>query len=313
MGRRFLPLVVALLVALSVGACSSAGDGPTAEATAGEGGITVGGTPSVGSDAGSDGDGAPSDAGSAPLLGDVRFKIQLDYRFDKAGFFADPSRRQALEGACRIWGRRISDTFANVPKGTYIKVRDPENPTQPAVALAIDYEIDDLVLFVGSSKLPTGVTGLSSPTAGLAGVTDPTLAASLQERFAGVPFQPWTAWISFDSSTEFFFDPHPELNHAVPPGELDFVSVALHEIGHTLGFGTADAFKAKISGATFIGAKTTALYGGPLPLTLDLGHVPNTTRSGGHRVLMDQSDSAGERYLPTALDQAVFEDLGLHF
>jgi hypothetical protein len=28
---------------------------------------------------------------------------------------------------------------------------------------------------------------------------------------------------------------------------------------------------------------------------------------------MDQSDSRGARYLPTPLDQAVFEDLGLHF
>lgn len=308
MGRRPLPL----LVALTLGGCSSStGGGAATDATAADGGIVAEGAASGGSDAGADA--ARGDASGAPALGDVRFKIQIDYRFDKAGFFADPSRRQALEGACRIWGRLISDTFANVPKGTYIKIRDPEKPTDPAVGLDIDYEIDDLLVFVGSSKLPNGVTGLSSPTAGLSGVTDPTLAASLQERFGGVPFQPWTAWISFDSSTDFFFDPDPELGHAVPTGKLDFVSVALHELGHTLGFGTADAFKAKIRGTTFTGAKASALYGGPLPLTPDLGHVPNTTMSGGHRVLMDQSDSQGARYLPTPLDQAVFEDLGLHF
>jgi hypothetical protein len=89
--------------------------------------------------------------------------------------------------------------------------------------------------------------------------------------------------------------------------------VALHELGHVLGFGTAEAFKSKIANGAFTGAKTTALFGGPLPLTPDLAHVPITTMSGGHRVLMDQSDATGTRYLPTPLDQAVMEDLGHHF
>jgi hypothetical protein len=307
--RRFLTLSSAL-VALGLGACSSASDAPAADPAGGsDGGSTLAdGAPAP---SGGDGGGVPMD-GSADL-GPVRFKIQVDYRFDKAGFFADPVRKQALEGACRIWGRLLSDDFPAVPKGTFIKVRDPEKPNDPALALTVDYEIEDLVLFVGSADLPPGITGVSSPTAGLSGITDGTLAAALQQRFDATPFQPWTAWISFDSKTDFHFDPAPELGAAVPAGKLDFVSVALHEIGHTLGFGTADAFKAKIAGGSFTGAKTVALFGGPLPLTGDLGHVPNTTMSGGHRMLMDLSDGTGTRYLPTALDQAVLEDLGLHF
>lgn len=301
-------LAVLVLCAAFVG-CSSADGVPSDGPSAGDGGSTLpdGATAPTG-DAGSPG----QDDGGTPGA-PVRFKIQIDYRFDKAGFFADPIRKKTLEGACRIWGRLIADTFANVPKGTYIRVRDPEKPNDPALALNIDYEIDDLLIFVGSSDLPAGTTGMSSPTAGLSGITDATLQTSLQQRFDGTPFQPWTGWITFDTTSDFYFDPAPDVGAAVPAGKLDFASVALHEIGHVLGFGTANAFKTKIVGAAFTGAKTEALYGGPLPLTPDLGHVPNTTMSAGTRVLMDLSDGTGTRYLPTPLDKAAFEDLGLHF
>lgn len=263
-------------------------------------------------------DGAPAPTGDAAADGDappaaVRFKIQIDYRYDTAGFFTDPVRKAALEGACRIWGRLLADTYPNVPKGTFIRVRDPQQPTQPALSLNIDYDIDDLLVFVGSAVLPAGVTASSSPTAGLSGITDPTLAGALQQRFDGPVFQPWTAWITFDAATSFHFDPEPELGAAVPPGKIDFVSVALHELGHVLGFGTADVFKNQIVDGAFAGPKTKARFGGPLPLTPDQAHVPNTTMSGGTRLLMDQSDAPGTRYLPTALDRAVMEDLGHTF
>jgi hypothetical protein len=297
-------------LALALAACSSSDATGAAGPTPDDVGATLPDGAPAEPPAGDSGT-STSDEAAAP--DGVRFKIQIDYRYDKAGFFADPIRKQALEGACRIWGRLIADKFANVPKGTYIRVRDPEKPTEPALALEIDYEIDDLLLFVGSSDLPAGVSGLSSPTAGLSGVTNEALRTSLSERFDGNPFQPWTAWISFDTTSPFHFDPTPELGSAVPAGKLDFVSVALHEIGHVLGFGTADAFKNQITGGTFTGPKASALYGGPVPLTPDRGHVPNTTMSGGHRMLMDQSDALGTRYLPTPLDRAVMEDLGLHF
>lgn len=309
MAHRSLVSGTALMSALmAVAACSVAND--VAEE---RGGGTV--APATDAVPAEDGGPAGQDAagGDAAKSPEVTFKIELDYRFDTAGFFADPARKKALEGACRIWGRLIKDSFANVPKGTFIKVRNPEKPTEPAVALTLESEIDDLLLFVGSSNLPSGVTGMASPTAGLSGITDVDLASSLQKRFDGTPFQPWTAWISFDSGTDFYFDPDPESGHAVPSGQLDFVSVALHEIAHTLGFGTADAFASNAAGATFTGTKTKALFGGPLPLTADRSHVPNGTMSGAQRMLMDVSDGAGARYLPTPLDRAVLEDLGFHF
>jgi hypothetical protein len=291
-------LTVGVALASAIVACSTAADTPGVDPG------SDGGGPGSEDGAAPGQDGAPSSADGgkdAPPSADVRFKIQIDYRFDKAGFFTDPVRKQALEGACRIWGRRLSDQFPNIPK------------TEPALSMNIEYEIDDLVIFVASADLPAGTTGLSSPTAGLSGITDATLAAALDKRFNQEPFQPWTGWISFDTTTSFHFDPSPELGQPVPAGKIDFVSVALHELGHVLGFGTAEAFKSKIAGGAFTGAKTQALFGGPLTLSPDLAHVPITTMSGGQRLLMDVSDAAGVRYLPTPLDQAVFEDLGYHF
>lgn len=80
-----------------------------------------------------------------------------------------------------------------------------------------------------------------------------------------------------------------------------------------VGFGTADAFKSKIAGGAFTGAKAQALHGGPVPLSPDLRHVPNALMSGGSRLLMDVSDARGIRYVPTPLERAMFEDLGFHF
>lgn len=301
-------LVCCLVVSLFAGAsaCSSSDDPPPAGSSG-----TSGSTPPN--------DGGPSVPGTEggpptpPATAPITFKIQIDYRFDKAGFFSDPVRKKALEGACAIWGRLLTKGFDNVPAGTFIRVRDPEKPTEPALSLTADVEIDDLMIFVGSADLAGTQTGLSSPTAGLSGVTDGALAAKLQARFDGAQFQPWTAWITFSRTAEFHFDPDPSAGSSVPAGKVDFVSVALHEIGHSLGFGTAEAFKSKIAGGAFTGAKAQAAYGGPVPLTNDLGHVPNSTMSDGRRLLMDVSDAPGVRYTPTTLDRAIFEDLGYAF
>jgi hypothetical protein len=260
-------------------------------------------------------------AGETPSKGDdpaalppVKLKIKIDYRFDTKGFFSSPDRRAAVEGAARIWGRLVQDDFPMVPKGTHVKVRDPEHPAEPAQSLDIDDDIDDLVIFVGSSALVGSTTASSQATAGLAGITDEALAASLEKRFYGTPFQPWTGWISFDEGEPWYFDADPDVPKTIPAGKLDFVSVALHEMCHVLGFGTADAFKALANTGSFDGAKARAAAGGNAPaLTSDHTHFASTVLVSGKRPLMDVSDSAGTRYLPTAVDTAVLEDLGYHF
>lgn len=239
-------------------------------------------------------------------------KFQFDYRFDKKGFFSDPKRRAALEGAGRIWGRRIKSTFSNIPKGTFVLVRNPEQPTVAAQSSNIDYEIDDIVVFVGSAELGDDTLGVSAPSFGISGVTDKALATSLSDRQDKVPFQPWTAWCAFDETTPWFFDDSADTSLTVPSDQMDFITVALHELGHILGFGTAEAFKAQITGGKFVGSKAVALFGGPVPL-VNGAHFPKGILGGDEHPLMDVSDPNGRRSLPLPLDTAVFEDLGYQF
>jgi hypothetical protein len=244
----------------------------------------------------------------------VRFHIQLDYRFDQRGFFADPTRRTTLEGAAHAWGRALSDSFPDVPAGTYVFILDPDDPYGTGTSFTLEYGIDDLVIFVGSAPLGGGQLALSGPSAGLAGVTDPALQAALDQRYSATPFRPWTGWMSFDTESSFYFDPTPDTPHAPAADKVDFYSVALHEIGHVLGFGTAAAFKALAATGSFTGANARASHGGAaVPLASDRHHVPDTLLSGGHRLLMNVSFPVGDRYAVTPLDQAFFEDLGYHF
>ena len=258
----------------------------------------------------------PADAGvpdASAELGPVRFQIRIDYRFDKRGFFSDPVRRATLEGAARIWGRLLSDSFPDVPAGMFVFIKDPEDPYGSGTTFTLEYAIDDLVVFVGSAKLDGSQMALSGPSAGLSGVDDPTLLHALEARYTGTPFQPWTGSMSFDTATDFYFDPTPDAPHTPPADKVDFLTIAVHELGHVLGFGTSDAFKGRIASGTFTGMSAEALYSGPVPLASDLRHVPDSLTFGGKRLLMDVSFPPGVRYMPASLDKAFFEDLGYHF
>jgi hypothetical protein len=92
----------------------------------------------------------------------------------------------------------------------------------------------------------------------------------------------------------------------------DFYSTAMHEMGHVLGFGTADAFEVLVddTAGTYTGAAAVAVYGGPVPLSSSLVHWDSSLRSDGRPTLMDPSRTIGTRTPPTTLDRSAFTDLG---
>jgi len=97
----------------------------------------------------------------------------------------------------------------------------------------------------------------------------------------------------------------------------DFYSIAVHEIGHVMGFlDSAAAFhskEARISGAIyFTGAHAEALYGGPVPLSSEKSHWKDGTIYNGMQLSMDPTIAYGTRKIFTELDWAALEDIGYH-
>lgn len=101
-----------------------------------------------------------------------------------------------------------------------------------------------------------------------------------------------------------------------PPGRNDFLTTAVHELFHLLGFGDSDAFRARISddGRFFLGPDSQRVFGGPVPLDRFASHFAEgtlgLTARGVQETLMDPSTPAGIRQLPTDLDFAVLSDIG---
>lgn len=109
-------------------------------------------------------------------------------------------------------------------------------------------------------------------------------------------------------------------NHTtvVAGGHNDFYSVALHEILHTMGFGTGLTWDNNVSGATWLGTNAIAENGTGANL-VDLGsgaHIADDTMSltlaGGlaQEVVMGPSIVTGTRKTLTELDVAFLQDLG---
>jgi hypothetical protein len=220
-------------------------------------------------------------------------------------------KRLVLRTAAASWEQFIGSDFTAIPAGTYIRARDPQNPDAGGSNFTVTYPIDDVVIFVGSTTIdgPGGTLGSAYSSNTAQGMTA-DLAATLSQRYNGNPFQPWVATVVFDKEESFFVDPSMETADDLPALQQDLYSTALHEFGHVLGTGQSAAYLALVSDATFTGAHAVALYGSPVPLTSDGRHVLKTVIFDGRRLVMDESDAAGQRSLITRLDLAMLEDQG---
>ncbi len=243
-----------------------------------------------------------------------QFNIQFDYRFDTSGFFADPARRATLEAAAHTWESLIQDEFADVPAGIPFQVQNPQ--TGQLETVVFDAPIDDLVIFVGAQSTPFAEGANALAAAKPDGLN--VVGSNFTNRIHGSNFEPWMGAISFNNNPAFtdgtaapwFFDPTPETGNDIPTGYTDFLSTALHEIAHVLGFGSAPIFQQRVVNGGFTGPNAIAANGGaPVPLDASLGHIQDGFLVDGQPTLMGGTTTY-QRQTITRLDAAILADIG---
>jgi hypothetical protein len=243
--------------------------------------------------------------------------VVFDYSLDTSGFFGavGSPQRAALDAAASRLTSRLADSLTAITPGSgNTWTATFNNPTSGAATNVTDLTIaaNTIRIYVGGRSLGVGTLGLGQTggfTASGSVAFGQTVASRGQAGALTSPptdFGPWGGSIAFDSTTTWNFS----LTGPVA-GQVDFLSVAEHELGHVLGFGTADSWKNLITGTTFNGPISTALNGGVHPsVSADGAHWAPGTTYMGQPAAMTPSISAGVRQEFTELDFAGLADLG---
>lgn len=258
-------------------------------------------------------------AASQPALANI--DIHFDYRYDSSGFFtgANSSRQNLLNAAASTFESRFQDnltaiTPAITPTGSNTfdaSFFQPDNGNNTTIS-NFSVAANQLVVFAGAYNLGRtlavgGPGGFSS-----GGSTNFINNASSRGQSGALTpiktdFGPWGGAVSFNSTSNWYFDSDTTTDESF--SGLDFYSVAVHELAHVLGFGSADSFDRLISGGSFAGPAVNALFGYNPPLAGD-SHWANELRYLGQETAMDPSIASGQRKRFTELDDAAMKDIG---
>ena len=248
--------------------------------------------------------------------------INFDYSYD-SGFFSDPSRKSVLEAAGGFFESILLDDLTAITSGGGNNFSARFTSPEDGNLVTLDnfsVAADTLTIFVGGRSLGGSTLGFGGPGGySVSGSTDFVNNALSRgetgdtQGSAATEFAPWGGSITFDSDASWYFDSDPSTLE--PFSGNDFFSVALHELGHVLGIGTADSWDAQVNSTdlTFGGASATALWGGAVPLE-NPGHwqegLTGLVAGSGQEAAMDPTLTVGSRKLFTDLDRAALDDIG---
>lgn len=258
-------------------------------------------------------------------------EIEFDYTYDTNGFFTDETgapivhRRSVLEEAASFYNGFTDQLSAISPsenENWSVQMTHPSLVGGYLGSVTLDnlsLADDTIRIYVGASNSSPSVLGFANSGFNLTASGSDEFIDSVVSRGqdntvgeSASDFGVWGGMIWFNSAHDWYFDTDTtELSSTTP----DFLTTATHEIGHILGFGTADSWLAQINeNGEFIGDNSISVYGEAVPLDAFASHWAEGTVSTYNgfiqETMMDPSTPYGERQLPTVLDYAGFADIG---
>jgi Matrixin len=251
------------------------------------------------------------------------FSFTFDYSYDTNGFFAQQDRRDALTAAAGFFEARITDELTAIaPSGTNSWNATFSNPGDGSNTSVSNLSVsaNTILVYAGGYDLSGNTLGLGGPGGyGASGQLSFFNTLKRGQTGASAPNPTdvgiWGGAITFDTLTNWNFS----VSNGPGSNQSDFLSVALHELGHLLGLGTSASWNNTVTSGnppTFTGTTSVGAFGSSIPLESDYGHWKEGTQSKlpgtniAQEAAMDPTITVGTRKLLTELDFAALDDIG---
>jgi hypothetical protein len=248
--------------------------------------------------------------------------FHFDYIYDSNNFFNTQAKKDLLEQKVASYFTPFTDNLTAINPGPSgfgfdntwtAKFTHPGTGLEQSIANLV-VPANTLIVYAGGRDLPGNTLGMGGPggfsASGTSTFVNTVKARGQSGALASTPtdFGGWGGAITFDTNATWNF------SSASPSvGENDFLSVAIHEMAHLLGLGSAPSWDTYVSGGQFIGTNSVASYGGNVPLYSDhhwAEGTMSTVKGVTQEAAMDPTITVGTRKLMTELDYAGLADVG---
>ena len=264
---------------------------------------------------------APIVFGVTPT-GSPSLHIVFNTQYDASGFFSShPQALADMNLAAAAYSQFADSLAAIVPSGgnSWSEIfNNPGTTGGPQVTVNnASVAANTLTVYIGGRSDVSGTElGEGGPggwhASGSQNWLNTVSARGQSGALSNTPtdFAPWGGAITFSSTANWNF------STSLPTaGQNDFLSVALHELAHVLGIGTATSWSNLVSNGHFTGPHSVAANGGNAPAVDNVaGHFAQGTVSSvdgvPQQVVMEPAILQGTRKEFTLLDYAGLEDVG---